>query len=413
MSPVIDRIGPPAGGPLEGVRILDIGSLIAGPFTATLLAELGADVVKVEQPSGDSSRAFGPSKDGTNVYWKTIGRNKRSIVIDLRTDAGRERFLRLAAVADVVIENFRPGTLERWGVGWDRLEAINPSLVLLRTSGFGASGPYAQRPGYGTLAEALSGFAHTCGPEDGPPMFPHMPVADLLAATYGAVAVIAAIYHRDARDGSGQWLDHSIYEPILRGLELAYSDYDQLGVVRRRIGNRYLDAAPRGAYETSEPDRWVALSGSNDATARRILLAVERPDLADDPALATNAGRVAEADRVNGAIADWMSRHTRDEVLARFDAMDAPIAAVYDAADIHVDPHFRARGSLVEVPDDDLGTVTLIRSLPRFSGTPLPVPRTGPRLGEHDDVIDREWLGGAARERSAGSDDEEGDDRGN
>lgn len=383
----------PGMGPLAGVRVLDVGTLIAGPFTATLLGELGANVTKVEHPSGDSARGFGAQKDGKGIYWKSLSRNKRCITLDLSKDEGQHLFLRLVEQVDVVVENFRPGTLERWNVGWEQIEQTNPRAILLRTSGFGASGPYLTLPGYGTLGEAMSGFAHSTGHPDGPPTFPQMPVADLTAAAHGAIAVLAALYHRDVRQGRGQWLDNNIYEPIMRGLELVLGEYDQLGIVRHRYGNRLPDAAPRGAYETSEAGKWVALSGSSDATARRILVAIGREDLAAEPELQTNAGRVRNADRIDDALQDWIGRHTQDEVLRRFRAVHAPIAPVYDAADIFEDAHFRARESLVEVDDKDFDHVTMVQSMPRFSRTPMTICFPGPDVGAHNTEIYGGWLG--------------------
>jgi len=243
-------------GPLEGVRILDVGTLFAGPLSATLLADLGADVVKVEHPrKGDTARTFGPQKDGKGVYWKSLARNKRCVTLDLSRPKGQGLFLDLVRNVDVVIENFRPGTLERWNVGWDAIESVNPRAVLLRTSAFGPGGPYSGFPGYGTLAEAMSGFAHVTGDPDGPPTLPQMPVADGVAGLFGAVGILAALYRRDAGGGSGQWIDNTIYEPITRLMELMLCEYDQLGTVRQRQGNLIPDSSPRGAYETSEPGR--------------------------------------------------------------------------------------------------------------------------------------------------------------
>lgn len=381
-------------GPLEGVRVLDVGTLFAGPLSATLLADMGAEVIKVEHPrKGDTARGFGPQKDGVGVYWKSLARSKRCITLDLSKPQGQELFLRLAEHVDVVIENFRPGTLERWNVGWDALERVNPGLVLLRTSAFGPGGPYRDLPGYGTLAEAMSGFAHVTGSPDGPPTLPQLPLADGIAAVFGAMAIVAALYHRDARGGSGQWIDNPISEPILRVMELMLCEYDQLGIVRQRQGNHIPDSAPRGAYETRERGRWVALSGSSDETARRVFAAIGRHDLLDDPELKTNQGRVANGERISAAIGEWIGRHTVEETVERFRAVDAPAAPVYDSAGIFTDPHFRTRETLVEVPDEDFGTVTVLNVTPRFSATPGGIRFTGPARAAHNDDVYAELLG--------------------
>ncbi|MGH3666101.1 MAG: CaiB/BaiF CoA transferase family protein [Egibacteraceae bacterium] len=381
-------------GPLEGVRILDAGTLFAGPLSATLLADMGADVIKVEHPrKGDTARAFGPQKEGVSVYWKSLARNKRCITLDLSKPRGQELFLGLVERVDVVIENFRPGTLERWNVGWETLERVNPGLVLLRTSAFGPGGPYRDLPGYGTLAEAMSGFAHVTGSPEGPPTLPQLPLADGIAATFGATAIVAALYHRDARGGKGQWIDNPISEPILRMMELMLCEYDQLGVVRERQGNQLPDSAPRGAYETREPGRWIALSGSSDETARRIFEAIGRTDLLDDPELKTNQGRIRNTNRISTAVAEWIGRHTVEETLERFRAVDAPVAPVYDSAGIFGDPHFRSRATLVAVPDDDFETVTIPNVSPRFSATPGGIRFTGPGRGAHNAEVYSGLLG--------------------
>lgn len=369
-------------GPLEGMRVLDVGLLAAGPWAATYLADLGADVIKLEHPvHGDPSRVYGVEAGGRNIFWKNLGRNKRCITLDMSKPEGQALLLRLVAEADVLIENFRAGTLDRWNLGWDRLRQANPNLVMVRTSGFGQEGPYSTLPGFGTLAESMSGYAYLTGEPDGPPQLPQFPLADGLAAVMGALAALAGAY-RVAVGGTGQWVDNTLYEPLMRLLEQTAAEYSASGNVRRRSGNRLADVSPRGAYETSEPDRWVAISGSTPPTARRILLAIERDDLADDPRLATNAGRLAHADLIDAALRDWIGRHTLAEALRRFRDRDAPIAPIYNAADIVADPHFRHRKSLVEVPDEDFGTLTMQAVIPRFSDTPGRIRFAGRKLGE-------------------------------
>jgi crotonobetainyl-CoA:carnitine CoA-transferase CaiB-like acyl-CoA transferase len=374
-------------GPLDGMRVLDIGMLAAGPWAATYLADLGADVIKVEHPvHGDPSRVYGVEVDDRNIFWKNLGRNKRCVTLDMSKPGGQALLLRLVAEADVLIENFRAGTLDRWNLGWDQLRQANPNLVMVRTSGFGQDGPYSTLPGFGTLAESMSGYAHVTGDPDGPPQLPQFPLADGLAAVMGALAALAGAY-RVAVGGTGQWVDNTLYEPLMRLLEQTIAEYSASGNVRRRSGNRLADVSPRGAYETSEPDRWVAISGSTPPTARRILLAIERDDLADDPRLSTNAGRLAHADLIDAALRDWIGRHTLAEALRRFHDCDAPIAPIYNAADIVVDPHFRHRKSLVEVEDDDFGMLTMPAVIPRFSNTPGRIRFAGRKLGEDNTEV--------------------------
>lgn len=389
-------------GPLEGLRLLDVGNLAAGPWTGTFLADLGADVIKVEHPEhGDAARWFGPRADGQSLFWKTMARNKRCITLNLSRPKGQELLKRLVADSDVLVENYRAGTLDRWNLGWDVLKEVNPGLVMVRTSGFGQDGPYSGYPGFGTLAESMSGFAHVTGEPDGPPQLPQFPLADGLAALVGAIGALAGVYHRAVGGGSGQWIDNTLYEPLMRLMELMAVEYAQLGIVRQRTGNRIKDTVPRGAYETVEPGRWVALSGSNPATASRIFRAIEREDLLDDPRLADNQGRIQHADLVDAALAEWIGKHTVDEVLARFREADAPVAPIYDMAGIFSDPHFQQRRSHITVPDDDLGEITVQNVMPRFSETPGGVRFTGPDKGAHNEEIFVDRLGLSREELDA------------
>lgn len=377
-----------ARGPLSGLRVIDAGNLVAGPLTCTLLGDLGADVIKVEHPrNGDPSRFYGPQVDGHGLFWKTLSRNKRCITLDLGHARGREVLLRLVRTTDVLVENFRAGTFDRWGLSWEQLRKVNPGLVLLRTSGFGQDGPYSAMPGFGTLAESMSGFAYLTGEPDGPPQLPQFPLADGVAAMVGTYGVLAALYHRRENAGEGQWIDNSLCEPLMRLMEIAPVEHAATGVTRQRTGTKLKDTAPRGAHETKEPDRWISLSGSNPATARRILLAIERPDLADDPRLSDNQGRIAHAPLIDEAIADWVGRHTQAEALAGFRAADAPVAPIYDSAQLLADPHFKARSVFVDVDDPDLGSMTVQNVMPCFSETPGAIRSTGPGKGQHNREI--------------------------
>ncbi len=373
--------------PLDGLRVLDIATMAAAPWAAAYLAEFGADVIKVELPgSGDHQRAWGTPKNGEGLFWKSMGRNKRSITLNLGKPAGAALFLRLADQADVVVENFRPGTLERWGIGPDVLQERNPRLIILRVTGFGQAGPYRERPGFGTLAESLTGFAALTGQPDGPPTLPNLPLADGLAGVTGAYAVLLALYHRDAHGGTGQVIDLSLCEPLLRLLEPTLMDYDALGITRTRIGNRSDHVAPRNAYQCSD-DQWIALSASAAPIFTRLARAMGRPDLITDPRFHTNPARLANRDALDAIIGAWMHEHTRAEVLARMEAAEVAVAPIYEVPDIFADPHFQARESFTTVDDAVLGPLRLVNVVPRLSATPGRVTSTGPKLGQHNAEI--------------------------
>lgn len=384
-TPAADQLPPPL--PLTGRRILDIATMAAAPWAAAYLAEFGADVIKVEQPRvGDHQRRWGTPKNGEGLFWKSMGRNKRSVTLNLGKPAGAEIFKRMVAEADVVIENFRPGTLERWGIGPDTLLAINPRLIILRITGFGQTGPYRERPGFGTLAESLSGFAHLTGQEDGPPTLPNMPLADGLAGVTGAYAVMLALYHRDARGGPGQVIDLSLCEPLLRLVEPSLMDYDQFGIARGRIGNRSDHVAPRTTYQCGD-GRWVALSASAAPIFTRLMRAIDLPDLVNDPRFIDNAARLENNTALDAIIGGWMAQHPRDEVLARMEQFEVAVAPIYAIPEVFADPQFQARESFTTVEDPALGPVRLVNVVPRLSVTPGRVVSTGPTLGQHNTEV--------------------------
>jgi crotonobetainyl-CoA:carnitine CoA-transferase CaiB-like acyl-CoA transferase len=344
-------------------------------------------VVKVEHPRGDDARRWGLSKDGVPIWWKVISRNKQVIALDLNEQGDRDVARRLAATADVVIENFRPGRMESWELGPEDLRRQNPGLVYVRVTGFGQTGPLSSQPGFGTLAEAFSGFAHITGTSDGPPTLPPFGLADGVAGLVGTYATMIALYWRDARGGEGQVIDLSLYEPLFSILGPQVSEYQQLGVIQERQGNRSPRTAPRNAYRTSD-DQWVAISGGTQQVVNRIFAAIGQPDLRDEPRFADAAGRREHADEVDALLADWIAAHPLEEVLARFDAAQAPIAPVYDAAHILDDPQYRARSSIVEVSDPELGQVTMPGIVPRLSKTPGSIRHTGPTaIGADTDVV--------------------------
>ncbi|WP_394434936.1 CaiB/BaiF CoA transferase family protein [Streptomyces sp. SGAir0957] len=374
-------------GPLKGLRVLDLATLFAGPLCATMLGDFGAEVVKIEHPRRpDPSRGHGPSKDGVGLWWKHLGRNKKNLTLDLSSPEGREILLRLVAESDVAIENFRPGTLEKWGLGWDELSAANPGLVLARVTGFGQFGPYARRPGFGTLAEAMSGFAAITGQPDGPPTLPPFGLADSIAALATSYAVMAALRARDAT-GRGQVVDMAIIEPMLAILGPQATWYDQLGYVQPRTGNRSTNNAPRNTYRTSD-DKWVAVSTSAQSIAERVLRLVGRPEFIEEDWFATGSGRAGHADDLDAAVGGWIAAHTRDEVVAAFEEAQAAIAPVYDIRDVLQDPQYRALNSITELPDDDLGTVKMQNVLFRLSETPGAIKWTGrPHGADTDEVL--------------------------
>ncbi|MEV5483221.1 MULTISPECIES: CaiB/BaiF CoA transferase family protein [Streptomyces] len=378
---------PPAFGPLTGLRVLDLATLFAGPLAATLLGDFGAEVIKVEHPHRpDPSRGHGPSKDGIGLWWKLLGRNKKAMTLDLSHPGGRDVLLRLAAGADAVIENFRPGTLERWGLGWDELSAVNPRLVLARVTGFGQFGPYARRPGFGTLAEAMSGFAAMTGEPDGPPTLPPFGLADAIAALGTSYAVMAALHARTA-SGRGQVIDMALIEPMLTVLGPQPLWYDQLGHVQPRTGNRSANVAPRNTYRTADGS-WVAVSTSAESVAERVMRLVGRPEVIAEPWFATGAGRAAHADELDAPVADWIARHDRAEVMAAFEKAEAAVAPIYDIREVMTDPQYQALGSITEVPDDELGTVRMQNVLFRLSETPGAIRWAGrPHGADTDEVL--------------------------
>lgn len=376
---------------LAGVRVLDASTILAGPLACQVLGDFGADVIKIEHPRhGDGMRGHGLSKDGHGLWWKMVGRNKRTIGLYLGSPAGQEIFRDLVREADVVVENFRPGTLERWGIGWDVLREINPGLVLLRVTGFGQEGPYAARPGFGTLAESMSGFAHLTGWPDGPPTLPAFGLADSIAGIAGASAVAMALYARATGDGTGQQIDLNILEPIMTAVGPSVIYADQLGVVQQRTGNRSINNAPRNTYRTKD-DRWVAISTSANSVAERLMALVGHPEVVDEEWFATGTGRAAHADELDALVAPWIAARTRDEVSEAFEAAGAAVAPVYAPDELLADPHVVARDMIPAVPDDDLGELRMQNVLYRMSDTPGRIRFTGRAMGaDTDEVLGKE-----------------------
>jgi len=373
--------------PLQDLRVLDCASLFAGPVIASFLGDYGADVVKVEHPRGDALRSMGWQKDGVSLWWALVARNKRCVTLKLSEPTGQELLKRLVADADVFIENFRPGTLERWNLGPDLLLELNPKLVIVRTTGFGQTGPYRNLPGFGTLAESISGFAHINGWPDKPPALPPLALGDGIAALTGCAAVMIALWWREhGGDGRGQVIDLSIYEPLFSVLGPQALLYDQLGIVQGRTGNRAPFAAPRNAYLTKD-GRWLGLSASAQSIAERVMRIVGRPELIDEPWFADHMGRIEHIDELDEIIQGWIGERTMDEVMQAFADGEAAIAPIYSIEDIVEDPQYLARETLVRVPHPKLGSVLMQNVIPRLSETPGRIRHPGPELGEHNHEI--------------------------
>ena len=371
--------------PLAGLTVIDASTLFAGPFAARLLGDFGAEVIKVEQPAGDPLRRFGHAHNDVPLLWKVLGRNKKSVVLDLREAADADRFRRLAAGADAIIENFRPGTLERWGLGPQVLTEANPQLVLARVTAFGQDGPYARRPGFGTLAEALSGLAAMSGEPDGPPALPAFPLGDAVAGLHTALAVLIALRARDVI-GTGQIADIAITETLIGTLGAQLTVYEHLGIKPERVGNRSNNSAPRNVYRCADK-RWVAVSAPASSVAERIVRLVGRPDVCGEPWFATGVGRAEHREVIDDAIRPWIAARDRDEVVAAFEVAEAAVAPIYEADDVLADPQFRARGLTVDVPDAELGTVCMPDVPFRLSATPGRIKWAGPQIGAHTEDV--------------------------
>ena len=378
--------------PLEGVRVLDCGIIIAAPYCAALLADWGADVIKIEHPIGDGLRRTGPQKNGAGLTYKFYGRNKRNIVLNLSTPQGQEVMRGLVSKSDVLIENFRPGVMERWNLGWEELHALNSALVMLRVTGFGQFGPYSGRAGFGTLAESMSGYAHINGQPDGPPTLPPFGLADGVAALSSAYAVMLALYQRDAKGGEGQMIDIALIEPIYHILGGQTSIFDQLGIIQGRTGNRSGNTAPRNTYMTKER-RWVAISTASQSIAERVMHMIGKPEVCKEPWFATGNSRAQHADELDEWVGGWIAERTNDEVMRAFEEAGAAVAPIYDVSQVVDDPQYKALNSVVTIPDEDLGSVRMQNMLFRMSGATGEVKHGGRRLGRDTDEVLREVLG--------------------
>jgi formyl-CoA transferase len=387
--------------PLKGLKVIDCATLFAGPLISTLLGDFGADVIKIEHPSGDPIRNMGLKKDGQGLWWKVAGRNKRCIALDLKAADDVEIFKKLVAEADVLVENFRTGTLESWGLGWETLSALNPRLIMVRVTGFGQTGPYRRRAGFGTLAEAMSGFAFITGEADGPPTLPPFGLADGIAAYYGCFSTMFAVYERDIKgSGRGQYIDLAIYEPIFALLGPQPTIFDQLGVIQQRTGNRSVNNAPRNAYRTRD-GRWVALSAAAPSIVKRVLDLTGGPGTSDDPRFQTNLDRIRHVEEVDAIVGGWIAERDLSDVIEAFEKVEAAIAPIYDIEQIFADPQYQARESVTKVEDPDLGPIAMQNVFPVLSRTPGRIRFPGGHIDQHRAEILAE-LASAAAERNGG-----------
>ena len=399
--------GSPSGektafGPLQGLKVLDLSIIVAGGTASSLLADFGADVVKVERPGGgDPLRNWGPFVNGVSLWWKVHSRNKRSLTLDLGHPDGQALLLELAAQADMLIEGFRPGTLERWNIGPEQLHQVNPGLVILRYSGFGQTGPYKDRPGFGTIAECMSGYIAMTGFPETPPVLPPIPLADEIAGVFGAMAGMMALYRRQALDASpdtsatektGQVVDLSLFEPLFRLCIPHIPMYDLLGIVRERVGNDFPDAAPRSLYQT-EDQRWLGLSATSQSTWEALARAMGLDDTLDDPRFENNGSRLENKDALNVILQQWLGSRSQDQILQMLVPAGGVVGPVYDSAQIVNDPHYLDREDIVQVDDPEIGQTVMPGVIPKFSETPGAIDHAGPTLGEHNEQVLGSWLG--------------------
>jgi len=373
--------------PLAGVKVVELGQLIAGPFAGKTLADFGAEVVKIEPPGeGDPLRKWRLLHKGTSVWWQVQSRNKQSVAVDLRQPEGQEIVRRLIREADVVIENFRPGTMEGWGLGWDELSKINPGLIMLRISGYGQTGPYRDRPGFGVIGEAMGGLRYITGEPGRVPVRVGVSIGDSLASLHGVIGVLMALYHRKVNGGQGQFIDVALYEAVFNMMESTLPEYDAFGAIRERTGSALPGIAPTNAYPCKDGE-YVLVAGNGDSIFKRLMEAIGRPDLASDPDLAHNEGRVRRVEELDRAIGAWTATRTIDEILDAMTKAKVPAGRIYSAKDIVEDPHYAARGMIAEIEARDGLTVKVPGVVPKLSGTPGSIRTTAPGLGDDTEAI--------------------------
>ena len=373
--------------PLSGLRVIELGQLIAGPFASKILAEFGADVIKVEPPeTGDPLRTWRMLHDGTSVWWAAHARNKRSITLNLREPAGQEIIRQLAKDADIVIENFRPGALEKWGIGFKDLHAINPKLIMLRVSGYGQTGPYKDRPGFGVIGEAMGGLRYLTGEPGRPPVRTGVSIGDTLSGLHGVIGVLMALRHREQQGGVGQEVDVALYESVFNMLESVLPEYSKFGAIRQPSGASMPGIAPTNAYLCRD-GKYALIAGNGDSIYKRLMQMIGRADLAEDPRLARNAGRAEHAELIDAAISAYTALHPLDEVLTAMNAAGVPAGKSYDASDIANDPHYQARDMILQTTLADGSVIQVPGIVPKLSKTPGQITRAAPSLGQHTTEI--------------------------
>jgi len=375
-------------GPLTGIKVLDVSTMIAAPFGATLLGDLGAEVIKVEMPKkGDTLRSVGPWKGDEPLRWPGLSRNKKSVTLDLHHEEGKAIFKRLVSHVDVLIENFRPGTLERWGLDYETLKQENPKLIMVRVSGYGQTGPYREKAGFGTPCTAFSGHTFIQGYPDRPPVSPSYSLLDYITGVYVAFAAVSALYYLEKNnDSEGQEVDIGLYESMFRFLEFLVAEYDQLGKVRQRTPGLAGHSSPAGTYETKD-GKFVVMVCSTDSTFNRLAQAMERTDMLEDPRFYTNSQRLKHDEEVQKIVSSWIKQHTQKELLEKLDAFGVPVSPIYTIEDIFNDPHYKARENIVEVEHPRLGKIKIPGVVPKFSRTPGAIRHRAPDLGEHNEEI--------------------------
>lgn len=381
-------------GPLSGKRILDLSTMIAAPFGATLLGDFGAEIIKVELPGkGDSLRDMGPFHGEEPLRWPALARNKKSLTLDLHHSEGKKVLRQLVRISDVVIENFRPGTLEKWGIGYEELKKENPDLIMIRVTGYGQTGPNSSKAGFGTPATAYSGFTYLHGYPDRPPISPSFSLTDYITGIYVAFATVTALYHRDANpDGTGQYVDIGLYESVFRMMEFLVTDYDQNGKIKERSPGLSGHSSPAGTFQTKD-GHWVSLVTSSDRTFERLAQAMNREDMLEDERFYTNSVRLQNFNLTNGIVADWVKTFNRDELQKFLDDHGVPISPIYSIRDIFEDEHYKHRENIIEVNHPRLGKMKMPGIVPKFSETPGAVRNIGPDLGEHNHEILGQLLG--------------------
>ncbi|MFN3565364.1 MAG: CaiB/BaiF CoA transferase family protein [Burkholderiaceae bacterium] len=385
------RVEPAARGPLAGLKVLELGTLIAGPFAARMFAEFGADVIKIESTEGgDPIRTWRHLHEGTSLWWYVQARNKRSVTLNLKDARGQAIARKLALDADVIVENYRPGVLEKWGLGFEQLRAENPATILVRLSGYGQTGPMRDKPGFGAIGESMGGIRYVSGHPDRPPVRIGISIGDSIAALHGAIGALMALRHRDATGGrgrgQGQVVDVALYEAVFNMMESTVPEFDRFGVVRQRTGGALPGIVPSNTYTCADGEA-IVIAGNGDAIFKRLMVAIGRDDLANDPALARNDGRVPRTAEIDDAIQSWCSRHSIDDALATLAAADVPVSKIYSVADMFRDPQYAARQMIERALLPDGTSLAIPGVVPKLSATPGATRWLGPKLGEHTDEV--------------------------